>query len=127
MFPSYIDESSGEFKKWGRSSREGVILKCDIDKNKILSYNLNPVFQKRDDPIIMAPSVRVKNKILKKIKLMSKEYQKYNYNVRYDALIKKEKKFGYVKFNMEMLDAYGLKYTLSKARKKVFRIKNLKI
>ena len=122
LFPPYYDESDGELRKWSHRSRESVILKGEIFKNRNLSYNLIPVIQKKDEPVVISPSHKTANKILLKMESLSKEYKKANYHILYSKLKEKENRFKHIKLILEMYETYGLAYTFKKARGKLFKL-----
>jgi hypothetical protein len=122
LFPPYYDENDGELRKWSRKSRESVILKCEISRNGILSYELIPVMQKGDEPAVISVSHKTANKILSKIESLSKEYKKANYHVLYARLKEKEDRFKYIKLVWEMYEIYGLAYICKKVRAKLLKM-----
>lgn len=129
LFSPYYNDTSGELEKWSRKSRESIILSCEISKDVIISYNLIPVIQKKNDPIVINPPFKIKNKILKKVDFLSKKYQNNDYQIRYAKLKEKENKFKYVKQILEMIDKYGMvcilrntKYKLLKFIKKLLGV-----
>jgi len=120
LFPPYYDENDGELRKWGRKSRESVILRCEISRSKVLGYDLIPATQRRDEPVVVIPSLRTRNRILRKIEWLSKEYRRDDYYIRYVKLKGKKTRFRYVKSVLEMIGTYGLVYVLKKAKHRLF-------
>ena len=126
LFPPYYDENDGGLRKWSSKSREGIILRCEISKNRIINYNLIPVMQNKDDPVVINPSLKIRNKILRKMEFLSQEYQKDDYHIRYAKLRERETRFRCIKLILGMVETYGLVYMLRKLKYKLFkRIKSL--
>jgi len=121
LFPSFYKENSGALTKWSRKGRESIILKCEISKNKMLDHRFIPTIKKKDAPIVVNPSLKTKNRILKKLEFLSKEYQKDNYHLRYGKLKRRESRFIKIKLILEMMETYGTAYMLKKIKYKLIK------
>ena len=119
LFSPYFDDKS--IVKIHHKSRIGAILQCNITKNKILNHKLVPTLQKKKEPIVINPSSKTKNKILRKIQFLSSEYQKDNYQTRYIKLKEKENRFKHIRLILETIEMYGLVYLFKKIWILVFR------
>jgi poly-gamma-glutamate capsule biosynthesis protein CapA/YwtB (metallophosphatase superfamily) len=120
LFPAYHDRKENLLKYWPYRNRQGLIVQCEILKNKTASYKLIPVIQKKHKPIAMIPSQKKRNKILSKIEWLSKEY-KDDYLLRYFYLEKRENRFKYIKLILSLYEVYGLTYTIRKIIEKMLR------
>lgn len=126
LFSPYYDINQHILKKWSYKSRKSVILQCDVSKNKILSYELVPAIEKKDDPIVISPSHKIRNEILLKIEDISKEYKKDDYRRNYAKLRRQESRFRNFKLLSESLEMYGLATTTGLVGNKLFKmLKNL--
>lgn len=108
LFSPFFEKNGIMLKKWGRKSRESIILQCDISKNKKFNYKLIPVIQKEDKPVVINPASKTRDEILRRIQFLSSEYQKSNYQIRYIKLKEKENRFKYVRLILETIKTYGL-------------------
>jgi poly-gamma-glutamate synthesis protein (capsule biosynthesis protein) len=126
LFSPYYDLNQHILKKWSYKSRKSVILRCDVLKNKILSYEFVPVIQKKDDPIMIYPSHKTIKEILLKIEDISKEYKKDDYRMNYAKLRRRESRFRNLKLLSESLETYGLATTTWLVGNKLFKmLKNM--
>lgn len=122
LFSPYYDLNQHILKKWSYKSRKSVILQCDVSKNKMLSYELIPAIQKKDAPVVISPSHKIRNEILLKIENLSKEYKKDDYRMKYAKLRRRENRFRDFKLFMESMETYGLASTTRLVGNKLFKM-----
>lgn len=121
LFPSYYDEKENSLKNWPYKSRQGLIVQCEVSKNKAARYKLIPVIQKKSKPIVIIPLHVVGNKLLLRMESLSKEY-KTDYQTRYIQLRERENRFRYIKLALNLYETYGLIYILKRIKAKLFRV-----
>ncbi len=110
-------DGEGEIRRWYPKCREGVILKCSLPQSKKhISYELIPTIQEKIEPIVKLAPEKAKNKIMNKMQEWSLAYRDKNYNENYEKMKKKEDRFKFTKEVKNMIDTYGLHYTLKRGR-----------
>lgn len=118
-------EGKGEIRRWYPECREAVILKFSLSRNKKrIKYELSPTIQEKKEPIVKIPSQKAGNKIMKKMKKWSLACQNLIYIEDYKKLIRKEDRFKLLKEVKNIIDTYGLRYTLKRAKDRFLRRKD---
>lgn len=111
-------ENTGRFRNWYKESREGLILKFSLQKNRPLAYEMIPTMQGRK-PVVSMQLGKYADKTLDKIKKWSLEYQAVDYERNYEKFLRQERKFRFLKAVRNEIDTYGLANTALKAWRKL--------
>ena len=116
-------EGKGEIRRWYPESREGGILKCGLSKNRgPLNYELIPTIQKKIEPIVKIAHPKAKSRTMRRLKKWSLAYKDRNYKENYEKLMVRERRFVFPKEVVNMIDAYGLRYTFKRAKNRFLRV-----